>query len=68
MNPGDTLLIVLPGTSLDSHLWIVISDPSQHESCVIVNLTSWRSDKDQSCVLKPGDHPYITRDSWNVQM
>jgi hypothetical protein len=24
-----------------------------------VNLTTWREDKDQSCVLEQGDHPYI---------
>lgn len=63
MNAGDTLLIDLPGTSLDSHLWMVISDPSQNDKCVLVNLTSWRADKDQSCVLKRGDHPNISRDS-----
>jgi hypothetical protein len=60
MKAGDTFLIEQPGTSLDSHLWIIISDPeidSQH--LVIVNLTSYRADKDQACVLDCGDHAFI---------
>lgn len=62
MNAGDTLYIPLPGTSLDSHRWVIISDPAVHpEQVVIVNMTSWRADKDQACVLDPADFPvYIT--------
>jgi hypothetical protein len=59
VNTGDTFKIELPDTSHDSHLWILISDPIQSDECVIVNLTSWRADKDQSCVLEHEDHPYI---------
>jgi hypothetical protein len=61
MKAGDTLLIDDPGTTLDSHLWIVISDPDvDPEHVVIVNLTSYRADKDQACVLDKGDHPYLS--------
>ena len=64
MNAGDTFLIPLPGTSLDSHLWMVISDPMRDpEHVVLVNLTSWRADKDQACIVLPGDHPYLTKKS-----
>jgi hypothetical protein len=59
MNAGDTILIPEPGTSYDSHLWMVISDPTQGDECVIVNFTSWRADKDQSCVVLPGEHEYV---------
>jgi len=58
---GDTIVIPLPDTSYDSHLWMVISDPSQGDECVIVNFTSWRADKDQACVVEPGEHPYVSR-------
>ena len=62
MNAGDTFLIPEPGTSLDSHLWIVLSDPSvDADKVLIVNLTSFRDDKDQSCILLPGDHPFVTK-------
>lgn len=62
MQAGSTLLVERPGTSYDSHLWIVISDPTlAPDQIVIVNLTSWRADKDQACILRPGDHRYVTR-------
>jgi hypothetical protein len=28
-----------------------------------VNVTTWRQDKDQSCLLNPGDHPEIKHNS-----
>jgi hypothetical protein len=58
---GDTFLNPLAGTSFDSHLWMVISEPSDVEECVIVNFTSWRQDKDLACVVEIGEHPYITK-------
>ena len=61
MNAGDTYIVPLPDTSVDSHLWVIISDPSQSDAVLIVNFTSWRGDKDQACVLDKGDHPYISR-------
>lgn len=62
MQAGDTMMVAEPGTSLDSHLWIVISDPQQNsDQIVIVNLTSFRPDKDQACVLDVGDHPFIQK-------
>jgi|SRR6266404_5149992 len=60
MNTGDTLCIPEPGTSLDSHLWAVISDPiADPFQIVLVNFTKHRQDKDQACVLQDGDHPFI---------
>jgi hypothetical protein len=61
VNTGDTVHIPIPGTSYDSHLWILISDPSQGDECVIVNFTSWRQDKDQACIVEPGEHPYVQK-------
>ena len=64
MNAGDTLLVAEPGTSYDSHLWIVVSDPSSDpDHVVMVNMTSFRTDKDQACVIHVGDHPYVTHDT-----
>jgi len=63
VNGGDTLIIPVPSASLDSHLWMVISDPSQSDRCLLVNLTSWRADKDQACVVNPGEHPFISKKS-----
>lgn len=42
------------------HLFVVISDPIlDPEKVVIVNMTTDRG-KDQSCILLPGDHPFIS--------
>ncbi len=62
MNAGDTLIIDEPGTSLDSHLWIVISDPAENpDEVVLVNFTKYRADKDQACIVELGDHPFISQ-------
>jgi hypothetical protein len=62
MNAGDTLIIDEPGTRLDSHLWVVISDPAENpEEIVLVNFTTYRADKDQACIVERGDHPFISR-------
>jgi hypothetical protein len=60
MNAGDTFHIPLPGTSLDSHLWVVISDPVKDANNVlIVNFTTWRSDSDPACILQASEHPFV---------
>lgn len=62
LSTGDTLRVTNPGVSYDAHLWIVLSKPElDTEHILIVNLTSWRPDKDQACILNPGDHPYIKK-------
>lgn len=62
LTTGDTLRVTDPGGSYDSHLWIVLSKPElDKEHVLIVSFTSWRSDKDQACVLDKGDHPYIVK-------
>ena len=59
---GDTLLSTR--RDLEEHLWIVVSDPRQDPDAVlVVNLTSWREDKDDSCLLGPGDHPFVAHKS-----
>jgi len=59
---GDTYVWCPPGTVI-RHLWIVISDASLHGgNCVVVNLTE-SVHGEQSFILKPGQHPYIYKDS-----
>lgn len=59
MEIGDAFL--LSNRGIDAHLWIVISLP-QHdpEHVVIVNLTTYTREKDPTCLLDVGDHPWIT--------
>lgn len=62
MDAGDACL--LTDTNVDNHLWIVISDSKKDPTCVLlVNLTTWRPDKDQACKVWPGDHPFVTKES-----
>lgn len=61
LRAGDTLQAA--DRSLESHLWVVLSDPENHpaDPVLIANLTSWRRDKDDACLLHRGDHPFVRR-------
>lgn len=64
MECGDTFLMPAPGGLATPHLWIVITapDPASH-LCAIVSVTTLRNSKDQTVLLKVGDHPFIRHDS-----
>ncbi|MCH8270038.1 MAG: hypothetical protein IH985_02350 [Planctomycetes bacterium] len=67
MKIGDTFLITKPGRTLDTHLWIVLSDPAANpDKVLIVNLTSCKDRKsiDESCILDVGDHPWVREQSY----
>ena len=62
MDIGDAFL--LADARIEEHLWIVISLPgSDPETVVIVSLTTLGDWKDQSCVLRPADHPWIKHET-----
>lgn len=61
MHRGTSLLIPAPGSSITPHLWIVITEPDP--ACIIVSLTTLRNAKDQTVILRPGDHPFIRHDT-----
>jgi hypothetical protein len=63
MRAGDTFTFV--DKKLDNHLWVVISDPMLDvaDPVVIVSLTTYKEGKDRTCVLEPGDHPFIRHPS-----
>lgn len=56
MKLGDTFKLERNG---EGHLWVVISQPTGDGSIVMVNLTTMRTGSDLSCVLAPGDHPFV---------
>jgi len=60
MRAGDTFRFA--DRALEKHLWIVISDPMLDvaDPVVVVRLTTYREGRDCTCVLQPGDHPFIT--------
>ncbi len=63
LTPGDTF-VNDDRAGGPSHLWIVITRPTKEREVVIVNVTSWRSLADPTCVLQPGDHQFVRRKSY----
>lgn len=62
LSAGDAFMTVSKG--IRDHLWIIVSDPTLDKRNVfIVNVTSWKPEKDESCILEEGDHPFITHKS-----
>lgn len=67
---GDALFI--PSGPQGNHLFIVLNDPQPlpgygaADHCVMVNLSSIEADipYDATCVLQPGQHPFIVRPSY----
>lgn len=61
MEAGDTFIFVERGIDAHRHLWAVISDPLIDVAApvVIVSFTTYKKGKDGTCILQPGDHPFI---------
>ena len=54
----------LSNSQINNHLHIILSDPKLNpEKIVTVNFTSRRPDKDQSCLVEVGEHPFLTKPS-----
>ena len=52
------------GVDENRHLWIVLSDAAAYPDEVItVFLTTRKAKRDQTCILDPGDHPFIVHES-----
>jgi hypothetical protein len=61
MRCGDSFLMTGAGGIGKAHLWIAVTEPQADTShVVIVSLTTLRYDRDQTVILQPGDHPFIT--------
>jgi hypothetical protein len=64
MDCGDTFLMPAPGGAVTPHLWIVVTQPDPRTRlCALVSVTTLRNSKDQTVILRPGDHPFIRHDS-----
>jgi hypothetical protein len=60
VDAGDTFL----RTDNDRHLWIVLSDPAvDPDTVLLVNLTSYDSRKERACILMPGDHEWVCKET-----
>lgn len=58
---GDTFYGPVNIRNRTPHLWIVLHcGPAQ---ILWVNVTTYRKGRDESCILIPGDHPFVTQTS-----
>ena len=59
LEPGFTFLPKEDG----SHLWVVLTQPVDDKEALVVcvNFTDAGNIPDSSCVLHPGDHPWISK-------
>ncbi len=62
MKAGDAFYI--RDRSVDTHLWVVISDPQKDPGRVImVSVTTFEDYKEDVCPIDAGDHPRVTHRS-----
>lgn len=61
MDCGDTLLIPAPGGGETPHLWAILTKPDP--LCIIVSLTTLRHNKDQTVILRKGDHGFVNHET-----
>ncbi len=64
MKQGDTFL---GGEEVhgEDHLWLIINDPSAHaDVALIVNVSTLRPNAETTCIVQPGEHPFIKNDSY----
>ena len=59
---GETFLFPLGGDQTP-HLWIVATTPGHDGLFAIVSLTSLKGSKDQTVILRSGEHPFIRWDT-----
>lgn len=59
---GDTFLMPETSSGIE-HLYIVITEPDEKGNAVCVNVTTPKAFSETACVLKKGDHPFITHES-----
>lgn len=59
---GDCFLIPKSGGATE-HLWIVVTEiDTRTRKAICVNVTTLRTHSDTTCILKPGDHPFVKHD------
>jgi hypothetical protein len=62
MHCGDALLIPANADNEETpHLWVIVTEPDP--LCAIVCFSTLRYSKDQTVVLRKGEHTFINRDT-----
>lgn len=51
----------LDHTDPSPHAWIILSDPARDpDDVILVNFSTHRRHHEQTCVVEPGAHPFLT--------
>jgi hypothetical protein len=58
MRPGDTFL-----STLDGHLWAVVSDPNERGEVVCSTFTTRRDLCDTTTICQAGEHPFFRHET-----
>lgn len=62
LNVGDTFQDI--GLTEKPHLWIVVTTPDANGGVLILSVTTLQEwERDLTCVLKAGEHPFVTKES-----
>jgi hypothetical protein len=58
--------LVPSGAAGQNHIFFVLTDPSKHDSILMVNATTLRpgAPHDSSCLVGVGDHPFFQQQSY----
>jgi len=60
---GDTFLIP-KNSKATEHLWVIVTEvDAVSNTAVCVNVTTRQSHSDTTCILVPGDHPFVRHES-----
>jgi hypothetical protein len=63
VGPGSTFLLTR-GTGATPHLWVILWGPAGAARAFLsIYLTTLRAHSDRSCVIVPGEHPFIQHDT-----
>jgi molybdopterin-guanine dinucleotide biosynthesis protein A len=61
---GDTFILTHQQTRGTPHLWVLLWGPAgAADAFLAVYLTTFRQHSDRTCILVPGDHPFIRRET-----
>lgn len=67
-SPARCDTVMIPTGDAGDHLFVITTDACPQGKHILVNLTSIKPGRsiDTTCVVQPGEHPFVVRDSYVV--
>lgn len=60
---GQTFLYPIDNPTATPHLWVIATPPDTDGFFVVVNFTSLKGSKDQTMIIRAGEHPFVRWDT-----